>query len=221
MVRVLLTAILLCGCAPNPVAASFLGEELELQAWTMFHWTDGLQDAEGNDISVDRLALSFSETPDLCDRQRSFLQDAADQDVPLKLERDGYEAHSALFEQHFPVVDRWDVTFWFGLPDGANTVEALEVDLAPAFDDTFLNGEAIAARWDRVPPGDLLTWRSEEWYGEFGEVWSSLSGTVRLDSFAAGEGAAGSISAVFEDGEGEEAQMDVTFDVGACFATAG
>jgi hypothetical protein len=217
-----LVLVLLSACTPERVIdGAFRGEEVEIVASTMFHWRSGLTDDEGDELSVDRLALSFSETEDLCDRQRGFLDDATDQEVPLGLDEDGYADHADLFAEHFPVVNRWDLTFWIGLPDGAETAEGMEVDLAESFDDTYLNAEAIASRWHEVPPGDLLTWRSTEWYGEYGEAWTSVSGTVRLDTFTAGERATGTIDAVFEDEDGETAEIDVTFDVGACFGSAG
>lgn len=229
MVRAILLTFVLSGCAANTLDGTFRGEAIELEGVTMFHWSDGLQDQQGGDLTVDRIALSFSETADLCERQRAFLQAAAEQDVPLPLEHDQYDAHAALFEEHFPVVGRWDMTFWIGLPDGTDELSALEVDLAPSFDGTYLNAEAVASRWDRVPPGDLLTWRSEDWYGEFGETWTSLSGTVRLDSFVAGQSASGSISAVFEEDVGEvepgtdepeQAELKIAFDVEACFGSS-
>ncbi len=222
-----LILILLAGCTPDggtpgdTIEGTFGGESVELAGVTMFHWRSGLTDDEGNAIDAGRLALSFSETDGLCDRQRGFLADASDQGVPLPVDATTYDDHVALFEEHFPVVDSWDITFWLGLPEGTEEADAVDVPLAASFDDTYLNAEAVAVRWDRVPPGDLLTWRSDEWYGEYGATWTSVSGSVALDTFVAGEQATGSIQAVFEDAQGETAEIDVTFDVDACFSSAG
>ncbi len=219
------SALLLAACpteepGPTPMATlegDFAGEAVEVSAWSMFHWSEGLVDDAGAALDVDRLALSFSETPDLCRRERDFLAAARDADVPLPVPDEELPDHAALFEEHFPVVGAWDLTFWVGLPDGSDDVAGLEVDLAPTFDETYLNAEAVAARWDAVPPGDLLTWRSSLYYDEYGQIWTSASGTVRIDTFEPDVGATGSITAGFENDDGDAAAIEVSFVMATCF----
>lgn len=218
LLRLLMPLLFLVGCAPsNSVEGTFAGEELNLQSWTMFHWTEGLEDLEGNPLELDRIALSFSETPDLCSRQKEFLEEAGETGVPANLSGAEHDEHDALFEQYFPVTDNWDLTFWIGLPDGLDSFSGVEVDLDEAFDDTWLNAEGRATRWNSTPPGDLLTWRSDRWYGDYGTPWLTRSGTVRIDQFLAGDGVRGSIDAVFADDTGEEAEISITFQMGDCW----